>query len=187
MIDGATSVRVGDHHHSRQRLPHSQVPPGARHDRLVSGVDLAPTLLDLPGLPALDGVEGQSFAAVARGLAADGPFDEGFDVPHTTVHTGTIQGGTALNIVPRECRLEFEIRHLPDDDPEALFDEIRRHAEETLEPRRHAVSRECGFAWREMSAFPGLDTRAEAPVAVTRVRRSIQRVWSRMGRSTAFA
>ena len=43
------------------------VPPGTRHDRLVSGVDLAPTLLDLLELPALDGVEGRSFAAAARG------------------------------------------------------------------------------------------------------------------------
>jgi len=46
-----------------------EVAPGRRHDRLVSGVDLAPTLLDLLGLPALDGVEGQSFAAAARGQA----------------------------------------------------------------------------------------------------------------------
>ncbi len=101
---------------------------------------------------------------LARRCAEEGPFDGEFDVPHTTLHVGTIEGGTALNIVPKDCRFEFEIRHLPDDDPEALFGEIRRHAEETLEPRMHAVSRECGFAWREMSAFPGLDTRAEAPV-----------------------
>ncbi len=50
------------------RLP-GEVPPGMRQDRLVSGVDLLPTLLELLELPALEGVEGQSFAAAARGQA----------------------------------------------------------------------------------------------------------------------
>jgi len=40
---------------------------GIRSDRLVSGVDLAPTLLDLLDLPPMAEVEGVSFAAAARG------------------------------------------------------------------------------------------------------------------------
>ncbi len=48
------------------RMPET-VPAGTRSDRLVSGVDLAPTLLELLGQPPLPGAEGLSFAAAARG------------------------------------------------------------------------------------------------------------------------
>jgi arylsulfatase A-like enzyme/Tfp pilus assembly protein PilF len=44
-----------------------QVPAGTRSDRLVSGVDLAPTLLELLGQPPLAEPDGASFAAEARG------------------------------------------------------------------------------------------------------------------------
>src|SRR4051812_43490418 len=36
---------------------------------------------------------------VARRLRDSGPYDRGFDIAHTTVHTGVMRGGTALNIV----------------------------------------------------------------------------------------
>jgi acetylornithine deacetylase len=39
--------------------------------------------------------------------------------PWTTVHTGLVHGGTALNIVPK-CRFDFGFRYLPTVDPEAL-------------------------------------------------------------------
>lgn len=48
-----------------------------------------------------------------------------FDPPATTIHVGTIQGGTARNILARECRFHWEYRGLPDLDPReipALFD-----------------------------------------------------------------
>ena len=103
-------------------------------------------------------------AAVARGLAADGPFDEGFDVPHTTVHTGTIQGGTALNIVPRECRLEFEIRHLPKDDADAIQARIETFVRDCLEPRMQAVKPETGITIEETWSVPALGKGEEEEV-----------------------
>jgi arylsulfatase A-like enzyme/Tfp pilus assembly protein PilF len=48
------------------RYPGS-VRSGARLGGAVSGVDLAPTLLDLMGLPGMPGVQGKSFAAALRG------------------------------------------------------------------------------------------------------------------------
>ena len=55
--------------------------------------------------------------------------DDAYDVPYTTVHIGMIHGGTALNIVPRDCSFDFEIRHLPFDDPKAFFAEVRGYAD----------------------------------------------------------
>ena len=95
--------------------------------------------------------------AMARRTERDGPFDTLFDVPHTTVHTGTIHGGTALNIVPKDCTFEFEFRHLPDADPMGLFDEVSAYAHDTLEPQMHAVDPATGFAFEEMSSIPALN------------------------------
>jgi acetylornithine deacetylase len=49
-----------------------------------------------------------------------------FAPPATTIHVGTIQGGTARNILARECHFHWEYRGLPDLDPAeipALFAE----------------------------------------------------------------
>ena len=43
-----------------------------------------------------------------------------FDPPWTTVGIGRISGGTAANIVPRECRLTWEFRALPGVDGQAI-------------------------------------------------------------------
>ena len=103
---------------------------------------------------------------LAREKAAQGPFDESYDVPHTTAHCGVVQGGTALNIVPRDCRFEFEFRNLPADDPEALLAEIKRYAQEEVEPAMQAVAPEAGFSWEPMSAFLGLATPEDHEVVV---------------------
>jgi acetylornithine deacetylase len=44
-----------------------------------------------------------------------------FDPPYTTVGIGRIEGGTVVNIVPRECRLSWELRPLPGVDAEAIY------------------------------------------------------------------
>lgn len=98
---------------------------------------------------------------MARRIAAEGPFDSGFDIPHTTVHTGVIRGGTALNIVPSECQFDFEFRHLPQQDPDSLLAEVQRYAHDVLEPEMKAVAPDAGFSWEQLSSTPGLDMAPE--------------------------
>lgn len=102
---------------------------------------------------------------VERRLAAEGPFDADFDVPHTTAHTGVVQGGTALNIVPKECWFDFEFRYLPGQDPYALVGEVQRYADTELLPEMRRVQPDTGFAWEEISGFPGLTTDEDADIA----------------------
>jgi len=99
--------------------------------------------------------------SMARRFRDFGPFDNGFDPPYTTVHTGVIEGGTALNIVPRECQFQFEFRCLPGQDPEELAQELRNYVERELLPEMRTVSPDVGFKWHEMSAFPGLSIDAD--------------------------
>jgi acetylornithine deacetylase len=89
-------------------------------------------------------------------LAANGPFDREFDIPFTTVHVGTIRGGTALNIVPKDCQFDFEFRHLPVHDPRQLFAEFEAYVRRELEPQMRAVNADTGFSFEEISSFPGL-------------------------------
>jgi acetylornithine deacetylase len=102
--------------------------------------------------------------AMAERAAKEGPFDENFDVAHTTVHTGVVHGGTALNIVPKDCAFEFEFRYVPGVDPDALLAELREFAETKLLPRMRAVAPEAGFDWEPISAFPGLDTPVDSAI-----------------------
>lgn len=62
-------------------------------------------------------------------LADTGVRDDDYDIAYTTVHVGTIEGGGALNIVPNRCELSFEIRHLAEDDPEAILADLRTAAD----------------------------------------------------------
>jgi acetylornithine deacetylase len=101
---------------------------------------------------------------MARRIAEHGPFDPAYDVPHTTVHTGVVHGGTALNIVPKDCYFDFEFRHIAADDPEGLFGEVHRFAEEELKPQMTANAPETGFTWQELSRIPGLATRDDEEI-----------------------
>lgn len=100
-----------------------------------------------------------------RRYAAEGPFDAAFDVPHTTAHTGMVQGGTALNIVPKECWFDFEFRYLPGQDPDALIGEVQRYAETELLPEMRRIQPDTGFSWEQISGFPGLSIDEDADVA----------------------
>jgi acetylornithine deacetylase len=42
-----------------------------------------------------------------------GPLDPRFEPPYSTLHVGMIQGGTAHNILARECSFQWEFRGLP--------------------------------------------------------------------------
>jgi acetylornithine deacetylase len=104
--------------------------------------------------------------ARARQLREKGPFDPRFDPPYTTVHTGIVEGGTAMNIVARDCRFEFDIRALPGDDTEAILRDISGFAEHHLLPGMHAVSDSTGIAFETIAEFPGLATGEEEAVTV---------------------
>ena len=101
---------------------------------------------------------------MARRHRDAGPHDHAFDVTHTTVHTGVIRGGTALNIVPHECSFDFEVRHLPGDDPDALIREFRTYLARELEPEMHRIDAATGFDVVQLSEIPALDTSAETHI-----------------------
>jgi len=90
--------------------------------------------------------------------------DPAYDVPFTTPHVGVIRGGTALNIVARDCTFEFEVRHLPFDDPDAFFDDLQDYARSLL-PAMHAVDPRTYIEFDPLSEMPGFDNDGSNPIA----------------------
>ena len=101
---------------------------------------------------------------LAQELKENGPYEEGFEVAYTTIHTGMVNGGTALNVVPGSCEMDFEIRNLPDQDPEPLLQQIVKYAKNELEPEMKTINKHCGFEFEHLSSYPGMFTAPDAEV-----------------------
>lgn len=86
-----------------------------------------------------------------------GPFDNDYEIPHSTLHTGLIKGGTILNIVPKLCQFEFEIRHLAEDDPLEIIQRIKQYTEELLIKEMHNISSTTNIEINEKINYPGLN------------------------------
>jgi acetylornithine deacetylase len=101
---------------------------------------------------------------LARRRAVDGPFDDGFDLPHTTIHTGVFHGGTALNIVPRLCEVEFEYRYLPIENAAELRASVDRIVADVVAmmPDEDGV----GIVIEKRADLPGINTPLDSPAVV---------------------
>ena len=91
--------------------------------------------------------------------------DARFDPPFSTVQTGVISGGKALNIVPEDCRFDFEIRALPAMSPWQVAEQLQHYAANTLLPVMRAVSGQSDIRFSELSSYPGLATSAQSQAA----------------------
>ena len=102
--------------------------------------------------------------AIEKRLEREGRRDPLYDVQHSTAHTGTIQGGTILNIVPEACSFVFEFRMLPGDDHKPLVEELRAHARDVIEPWMKAIDPATGIEIELITGMPGFDTAPEEDV-----------------------
>lgn len=91
-------------------------------------------------------------AADARGTK-DGDFSA--VTPYASVHVGVIEGGTARNIIPRYCRIAWEVRPLPGTDVEALLAPFHAKVKE-LELRMKKVDATCGIRTNQLTNVRGL-------------------------------
>jgi len=100
---------------------------------------------------------------LAKGLQTDGPFDPVFKIPHTTLQTGLIHGGSAPNIVPKDCEFVFDCRTLPSSNSDALIAQIQTYAEELkLEMRK--IYPQSDITFETLANAAPLATAQEAPI-----------------------
>ena len=103
--------------------------------------------------------------AIAERHRREGPFDEGFDPPYTTLNVGEIAGGSAVNIIARHCRLGWEFRPIPAVDPGRVIAEVETYLAEVLRPRLSARAPEAKAEMWGDCVVPPLVPRADSPAA----------------------
>ncbi|MFN3401885.1 MAG: acetylornithine deacetylase, partial [Ferrovibrio sp.] len=102
------------------------------------------------GLNAIHAMAGLITEAVAYGLTLrNGPFNDDFAPPYSSLQVGVIAGGQAVNIIPDRCAADIEVRAVPGVSPSQLLEPVKSQL---------MALRDGGFdvAWHELSAYPGL-------------------------------
>ena len=136
---------------------------GNRHKGCY-GFDLDVTGRDGHSSATHRGLNAIAHAAEAIGFLEDlgerfrreGPFDPGFDPPYTTFNVGEISGGTAVNIIARNCKVAWEFRPIPAVDPKTIIAEVERYLAQDLLPRMRRRAPEATLDLRESCVVPPL-------------------------------
>ena len=94
---------------------------------------------------------------VAHQLSEETPADNGFAPHATSVHVGVIHGGTALNIISGECQFTWDIRNIPDDDPQDLIDNFEDFCRQEVLPGMRARHQGCSIDTEVLARAPAFD------------------------------
>ncbi|WP_404291133.1 acetylornithine deacetylase [Glutamicibacter arilaitensis] len=100
---------------------------------------------------------------VSEELRTDGPSDDAFIEPTTTMNVNRIDGGIAVNTIPSECVVHFEFRSLAVVDRAALIQRFRDYASE-LEAQMHQVNSAGSVNFEQIAGAPGLETVKDAEI-----------------------
>jgi len=101
--------------------------------------------------------------ALGREMAEHGPFAHDFDPPYTSFNVGLIEGGTAINIIPKSCRLAYEFRPVPGADPEAIKARIADFIASDLLPRMRKRFPDAAVVTTQGAAAPPLVPSENSP------------------------
>ncbi|GHB23924.1 acetylornithine deacetylase [Salinicola rhizosphaerae] len=96
-------------------------------------------------------------------LVDEGAVEDVFNVPHSSLHVGRIEGGTAINIMARECHFEWEIRHLPNDGFETVFQRFEQFAKSLEAELRERAPEVLIVTAPLVETVPALADRDNAP------------------------
>jgi acetylornithine deacetylase len=99
---------------------------------------------------------------LAEGRRAAGA-DSRFDPPHTTFNVGVVEGGTAFNIIARQCRFLWEFRAVPDEDAAAIEADIDRFVARELLPGMQRVHPGASIVTERVVAMPAFAPERDSP------------------------
>jgi acetylornithine deacetylase len=105
----------------------------------------------------------QFIAGLAGEACAASRPASGFEPPYTSFNIGTISGGTAMNIIARECEFTWEFRPLPGEDSAAIRARIDAFVASDLLPRLRQVHPGADVTTRALASVPGLAPEAGSP------------------------
>ena len=96
-----------------------------------------------------------------------------FDPPFSTLSVGTVTGGEARNIIAGECRIDWEVRALPGEDPHILCARVMDFIEAELLPAMKAGDPACAITTHMLSDVPPLQARTPSVAAAL-----VGRLWT---------
>ena len=108
---------------------------------------------------------------VAEAWRAQGPFDEHYDVPYSTITTNQITGGIAVNTIPEACEFSYEFRNLPLQPWEGIQAGIERYVNDELLPRMRREFPAARIELERAAGAPGLEASEQA--AITQLVRAL--------------
>jgi acetylornithine deacetylase len=100
---------------------------------------------------------------LARALEAPELNNARFDPPYSTLHVGTIQGGSARNILARHCAFHWEFRGLPGVPTMAPLAQVQAFIDEVAAPRLKRFVADPKIETRVEFDVPGLDVEPGSP------------------------
>ena len=80
-----------------------------------------------------------------------------YNPPYSTINVGLIKGGIALNIIPKYCEIEFEIRDTPEINIEKILKKIKNYLK-LLEKKMKKINNKCFITMKNTNDFPPLKT-----------------------------
>ncbi len=100
---------------------------------------------------------------IARGARATTDMDFASVTPYASVHVGVIEGGTARNIIPRHCRIAWEVRPLPKTNLIKLLEPFYTKCA-SIEAEMKKIDPSANIVTRQLTSVRGLQKVAgEAP------------------------
>lgn len=100
---------------------------------------------------------------LAKEMIARGDPSGRFDPPYTTCQCSTIEGGTALNILARQCRFQWEYRFIPDTDEFEIFNKFQDFVASEVLPRIRRIAPEADVQTTIRSRVPPLKPERDSP------------------------
>ena len=133
-------------------------------ETVLTGLEAHSSATHLGVSAILHGAEFIAFlASLAEEMRQQGPFEQGFEPPYTTFNIGQIKGGTAVNIIARECRIVWEFRPIPGLEIEGLKARITAFAEDELRPRMRVRFPAAEVKTTELAGAPPLVPQEGSP------------------------
>ena len=80
-----------------------------------------------------------------------------YNPPYSTINVGLIKGGIALNIIPKYCEIEFEIRDTPEINSDKILKKIKNYLK-LLEKKMKKINKKCFITFENTNDFPPLKT-----------------------------
>ncbi|MGE5338542.1 MAG: acetylornithine deacetylase [Gemmatimonadota bacterium] len=102
--------------------------------------------------------------ALADRNAREEPKDDRFEVPFSTLQTGVIHGGIAVNVVPRDCEFYFEMRNIPATKHDAMSEPILAFARNEVLSQMKRVAPEADIRIDMGMDLPAFGIAPDAPL-----------------------